>query len=63
MKQDVVDALAKIRKYEYGLRPIFCKHPECPNELCMFNQMYITIKDLDKDILYADLKCEKYLDT
>ena len=42
MKQNVVDALAKIRKYEYGLRPIFCKHPECPNELCMLNQMYIT---------------------
>lgn len=61
MKQNVVDDLTKIRKY--GSRPIFCKHPECPNELCMFNQMYITIDDLDKDIWYADLKCEEYLET
>ena len=51
---------SKVR--QYGFRPIFCKHPECPYKDCQFNQRYITIEDLDRDIWYADLKCEKYLD-
>lgn len=50
--------LAEIRRR--GFRPIFCNHPECPYEDCIFNQMYISIDD--DDIWYIDLKCERYLD-
>lgn len=52
--------LSEIRKR--GSRPIFCDKPECPYENCMFNKCYITLDDLDKDIWYIDMKCEKYLD-
>lgn len=60
LKQDIVFSLAKERKY--GLRPVVCNHPECPYKDCRFNQCYITPDDLDMDIWYIDMKCEKYLD-
>ena len=60
MQQDTIDGLTEARRR--GFRPIFCKHPECPYETCQFNQKYITVDDLDKDIWYIDMKCEKYLD-
>ena len=42
--------------------PIFCDHPECPYKDCRFNQCYITIEDLDREIWYVNMKCKKYLD-
>ena len=60
MRQDIIGSLAEVRRRDF--RPIFCKHPECPYEDCAFNQKYITLDDLDKDIWYIDMKCEKYLD-
>jgi hypothetical protein len=60
LKQDIVFSLSKERKY--GFRPVVCNHPECPYKDCRFNQCYITLDDLDKDIWYIDMKCEKYLD-
>lgn len=60
MQQDIIDGLTEVRRR--GLRPIFCNHPECPYGDCQFNQKYITVDDLDRDIWYIDIKCEKYLD-
>jgi hypothetical protein len=60
LEKDIVDSIAKERKYGFG--PIFCKHPECPYKSCRFNQSYISLDDLDVDIWYIDMKCEKYLD-
>ena len=60
MQQDITNSLTKVRKH--GFRPIFYKHPECPYEDCQFNQKHITFDDLDMDIWYIDMKCEKYLD-
>ena len=57
----IIDSLLKERKL--GFSPFFCNHPECPYKDCRFNQCYITLDDLDKDIWYIDMKCEKYLDT
>ena len=61
MQYDIIDSLSIERKR--GFRPVFCKQPECPYKNCRFNQCYITFDDLDKDIWYIDMKCEKYLDT
>lgn len=60
MQQNIIDRLTEVRIR--GFRPIFCKHPECPYVDCQFNQKYITVDDLDRDIWYIDMKCEKYLD-
>lgn len=60
LKQDIVFCLSKERKYV--LIPVVCNHPECPYEDCQFNQKYITVDDLDRDIWYIDMKCQKYLD-
>lgn len=60
MNQDIVDSLLIERACSF--RPIFCNHPECPYSDCRFNQMYISIDDINRDIWYIDMKCEKYLD-
>lgn len=60
MRQDIIDSISKERKR--GFKPIFCSHPECPYSDCRFNQMYITFEDMDKDIWFVDMKCQKYLD-
>ena len=60
LKQDIVFSLSKGK--DVLLRPVCCSHPECPYKDCRFNQCYITPDDLDKDIWFIDMKCEKYLD-
>lgn len=60
MQQDVIDSISKERKS--GFKLIFCSHPECPYKDCRFNQCYITPDDLNMDIWYIDMKCEKCLD-
>lgn len=60
MNQDIVDSLL-IERFR-SFRPIFCNHSECPYVDCRFNQMYITLDDINRDIWYIDMKCEKYLD-